>query len=396
MPQSIASSCARENFEEYSWLASGQVPALNGLRALAIAMVLCAHVSGTHGFPSYRPLQAVFSNGGIGVDIFFVISGFLITILLFREFQKEASINLRSFYFRRSIRIFPAYFALLATVFVIQYLGYFTLTARDWTGALTYTINFLYPRPWVVGHAWSLSIEEHFYLVWPLLLSIVRPRFAIWVAAAMIVFPFIFRTTILTLAPSLLKAGVEDWTFARIDGIATGCLLACVASNARGRQWLNSAAKSRTLCCLAIIVPIAFMILHSGKLDFVMALSINPFCIALLVWACVTSSRGPLAAVLNHPIMQVIGIGSYSIYLWQQLFLQPHNSHWLTSFPQNLIFVALAGLLSYFLIERPFLNFKKRLGSSSSASYSKNLQYSCQSTIQEEVSGTKLVPHKII
>ena len=161
-----------------AWLAGGNIPGLDGLRALSIAAVVLAHASLTwsgttdHAHPLAR-------LGSIGVDLFFVISGFLITWLLLREQRRNAVISLRAFYIRRAWRILPPYLVFLASLFAFSSIGLIQITSRDWGGALTYTVNFLPGTSWPFGHLWSLSVEEHFYLFWPLLLIVLGPGRAV-------------------------------------------------------------------------------------------------------------------------------------------------------------------------------------------------------------------------
>jgi peptidoglycan/LPS O-acetylase OafA/YrhL len=129
-------------------------PDIDGLRAFAVMAVVLFHAG----------LDAV-PGGFVGVDIFFVISGYLITNLLLREHERTSTINLREFYIRRAFRIFPAAFLFLAVVIVLYW--------RDmhWyhiASAVFYVANMDITRPWIFGHLWSLSIEEQFYLLWPL------------------------------------------------------------------------------------------------------------------------------------------------------------------------------------------------------------------------------------
>jgi peptidoglycan/LPS O-acetylase OafA/YrhL len=144
------------------------IAALNGLRGIAILSVMFFHAT-LSGAGGPRP-----SGGFLGVDIFFVLSGFLITALLLREWQQNGSIALRAFYARRALRLLPALFALMAVILLLP--GVFYSSVRPWRDAL---ITTAYATNWVrafggeigfFGHTWSLTIEEQFYVIWPLLL----------------------------------------------------------------------------------------------------------------------------------------------------------------------------------------------------------------------------------
>ena len=116
----------------HSWIDRGQIPGLDGLRAIAVMMVLMAHGHQTVGFPDSPLLKHLFLQGAIGVDIFFILSGFLITTLLARELERDGHVQLKRFYLRRLLRIMPAYICLLVVVALCQQAGYFQLQSRDW------------------------------------------------------------------------------------------------------------------------------------------------------------------------------------------------------------------------------------------------------------------------
>ena len=150
-------------------------PSINGLRAISILLVVIHHLClNEHIFTEIqkntfiRPLTNFLQDGNFGVNVFFVISGFLITTLLTNEENKNNKISLKNFYVRRVLRIFPAYYFLLLVYFVLQLLNYIQIDPAAWLTAITYTKYFNWSLDWYTAHAWSLSIEEHFYLFWPL------------------------------------------------------------------------------------------------------------------------------------------------------------------------------------------------------------------------------------
>src|SRR5258708_33942090 len=144
---------------------SGRVPSLDGLRALSIALVLISHLVGTRGFIVPQAIGRFFSLGELGVRVFFVISGFLITSLLLEELESEGRISLIRFYFRRTMRILPPYFTLILAVVLLEAAGWITLAPKDKLHALTYTSNYYPERSWYLGHTWSLAVEQQFYLM---------------------------------------------------------------------------------------------------------------------------------------------------------------------------------------------------------------------------------------
>jgi peptidoglycan/LPS O-acetylase OafA/YrhL len=294
----------------------------------------------------------------VGVDIFFVISGFLITTLMLRERERTGGLNVRGFYARRLFRIVPAYVALLVTVLVLTMFGAAQLGARDWVAATTYTVNFLHKPAWEVGHAWSLSIEEHFYLAWPLLMAAALPL-ARRAALACLALCFGLRWVILLAFPQYTQMA-ELWTFTRIDAIATGCVLAFLACDPRWRARLDRLSDSNlTLLAVGLCLAGSLALSASAKFGVGVAYSLNAVCIAILLWAAVRRSGSRVGRILNHWTLQSIGVASYSLYLWQQLFLDHGQTGFVHRFPQNVVFAVIAAVLSYRLIERPFLALKQ-------------------------------------
>src|SRR5687767_341370 len=133
----------------------GRIRSLDGLRAVAILLVLLAHLPHSlAAAPAWTERLAPL--GLLGVRVFFVISGFLISSLLFAELEKSGGISLKRFYFRRTLRIFPAFYVYIAAIAVAAALGYVVLLPNDVLAAVTYTTNYHRDRSWYLGHAWSL------------------------------------------------------------------------------------------------------------------------------------------------------------------------------------------------------------------------------------------------
>lgn len=188
-------------------------PDLDGLRAIAVLGVLASHAT----LPNPLPTATV------GVTAFFVLSGYLITGLLLKERRQTGGISLRGFYVRRFRRLGPGLAVLLAFVTVVGVAGGY---ASSWAGSVLVTIGYVANWPLVQGggpsplaHAWSLSIEEQFYIVWPALLVLGGRRWAIVTAVAGIALAFGLRSVV---------DGQTSYysTFTRIDAIFAGCLLA--------------------------------------------------------------------------------------------------------------------------------------------------------------------------
>jgi len=349
------------------WLDRGHIPGLDGLRGIAVLLVVLVHCVQTPGFPQWTALKGLAVHGAVGVEIFFVISGFLITTLLLREFERFGKVDLKRFYLRRSLRIIPAYLGLLAVVAIGQWLGKFKLESRDWIGAMTYTTNFLYHPKWALGHTWSLSIEEHFYLLWPFVLFAWGPVGGRRTAVGCVVGCWLARCFVALILPSLIPhdeaaycaAMSETWTFTRLDTISMGCLLAVWIRDDFARAWLDRLSRGEALGIALCLLCLSIGLAPSAKYNLCIGYSLNGACITILIWGLVRAS-GRWSWLLDSRILVIIGLGSYSIYLWQQVFINPQMSGWMHAFPQNVLLALGAAWLSFWLIEKPSASFKER------------------------------------
>ena len=167
-----------------------RIPSLDGVRAASISLVILGHLVGTTGFPVGA--GALSHIGNFGVRCFFVISGFLITTLLLREWHANGNISISRFYLRRSLRIFPACYFFILVMFLAWQFGWIEVESREWLHAATYTMNYMHDGTWNLSHLWSLSAEEQFYLLWPGVLVVVGLRRGIILAAIIVItVPFI-------------------------------------------------------------------------------------------------------------------------------------------------------------------------------------------------------------
>lgn len=351
-----------------AWLDRGRIPCLDGLRALAIVLVLYAH--GRFPGDGLGPIPMLKGRCGfLGVQIFFVLSGFLITTLMLREIQRNGRVHLGQFYLRRALRIVPVYATYLVVLAILDACGMVHLQGRHWLAAGTYTVNFLpRPLPLAISHVWSLCVEEHFYLLWPLLMALLPPRWCFRAIPICLALAFAARWSLLTFS----QAAVDLLTFTRIDDIAVGCGLAYLARSSAARRWLDWLTSFRRLVVLLFLFAVSQVclsrmvgssLLPPAALPLGLALSndVNVLTIAVLMWAVLTRPHGFGGRLLNHPAAVQLGVLSYSIYLWHVLFMMHEEPAWLCSFPQNLLFIFVAATLSYRWIEKPFLKWKDRL-----------------------------------
>ncbi len=323
-----------------------RIPSLDGLRAISIALVVAGHWAELryHSFTA-----GAFAN--LGVRIFFIISGYLITTLLLTEHAKTSTIHLRDFYIRRAYRILPASFAFMLPVFVIFWhdLRWYHMAA-----AALYVTNFDFSHPWFLGHLWSLSVEEQFYFLWPSILkNFYRRRVPILVAV--IAFAPVYRVA----CHFLGMHGKTDETFPAVaDILAIGCLLA-VFEKGIEKRIANRIPRIRKSWALAMLFAVALTPVYSGR----MQLHTSPL-LLLVLWPLMhLSIAGLLKHVVEHPysflnVRPVIWLGqiSYSLYLWQQLFMYGVHAK-----PWYYFFFALAmAAASFYLVEQPMLTLRQK------------------------------------
>lgn len=345
------------------------LPTLDGWRAIAILAVMVAHgtdaLFNAEGSAPNAMLYALTRYGAKGVDIFFGISGFLICTRLLEEKEREGRISLRNFYIRRVFRILPPYLAYLGGLCVLISLGLIALNKWEWLSSLLLFRNYLSPAAlggWYTGHLWSLSVEEHFYLLWPFLLVIWGVRRAgrtvLPIAIGLAVWrSFEFRHQFLmTLLPGV---GFYGRTDIRLDALLLGCWAALLFHSSRGflaeilspRVWLLLAMLF--IACVALQPP--------------MAMLWQAFLLPGLLLGTVLNPGSPVGILLETPLLRWIGRLSYSLYLWQQLFLVPHEAPRplplgiLQRWPVNFVVLLLCAVTSYYLIETPMIRLGRRL-----------------------------------
>jgi peptidoglycan/LPS O-acetylase OafA/YrhL len=330
-----------------------RIPSLDGCRAIAILLVLYYHLQ----FSPKGDFPKMVNWGVLGVFIFFVISGFLITSLLERERVRFGSISLKSFYVRRVFRIFPA---LIICLIGIKVLATFGLTAVS-DRALIFSLSFLrnyHPGPYrILHHLWSLSVEEQFYLIWPFLFATLSKRTACRLLIGVIIAAPIIRVgCVLWLGHSLL-----DHTEQVADGLAFGCLLALKQKELRDSSFYRWLAQSRVGLLLPFVTVAAYL-LHRRILTEAFAKSIVFLGITLCIDILMFRSNSPLGKVMNFRPVVWFGKISYSLYLWQQVFLivktgdQPYA--W---FPINIALAFLCAIGSFYLIEYPSIRMGREI-----------------------------------
>jgi len=337
-----------------------KIPALDGLRGISISLVLLAHLSGTRDITTGARFPDLDSLGNLGVRIFFVISGYLITLLLLQERATTGRISLPRFYLRRGLRIFPAAYLYMAILFSFAAFGLVRLAPADRLHALTYTVNYHHLRSWYVSHLWSLSVEEQFYLLWPALLLLFGARRGLWLAFALVVAAPCIRMGIWIYWPARrIEIGEAFSTIG--DAIATGCLLAGARDRlGRSERYLRL-LRSPGFVLVPFVVLTANAFQHYPAIDFLAGQTLMNLAIALTIDRCVRVSDDWVRRLLESRWLAGMGVLSYSLYLWQEPFLNRFSLADVTYFPFSLLLVFACATASHYLVERPLLRWRARL-----------------------------------
>jgi peptidoglycan/LPS O-acetylase OafA/YrhL len=339
------------------------IPSLDGMRAISILLVIGAHSSQKLSRWIQIPLSSYVLIAHTGVSVFFVISGFLITSLLLKELHATGTINLKRFYMRRALRIFPAFYLYLGTIFVLALFGVFRTPLRAFLFAAVYASNYyLGPGGGFLGlqHIWSLCVEEQFYLLWPASLLLIGRRRAGYLAGFLIIASPLSRVvTYAVLAPQH-RAAVDRMFHSSIDTIMFGCLLALLWQSDRFnrllRSWIRPWPMAASICFLFLLDPL-LVLRFRGSYSLVVGMTLEGISISLITLYVVTRAKTLPGRVLNTPTLRHIGVISYSLYLWQNIFTGEAGRY----FPLNLVAIVACAELSYWAVERPSLLLRDRL-----------------------------------
>jgi len=335
-----------------------RIPSLDGFRAISIILVLIAHSRFSNGFPSrYYSLA---QHGGFGVNIFFVISGFLITYLLLVENEETGGISIKSFYLRRALRIVPVYYLYILFVFAMTSLTKIDIRGNSFLHALTFTSNFDTKIAWVFLHFWTLSVEEQFYLFWPAILILfgkhIKPIIIVFVCYSCIARVISYKFPghdLMILSPF----------FSFSDSIFIGAFGGILFFENRSitklkifrSYWIQ-------LLMIILIVMFKYFLGHGmfGKVSLPLGNSIMSAAALFLILCYIEPSNSIVFKILNSQFMIHVGVLSYSLYMWQEFFFVEKFDSIFFTFPYNILLIYSVSLISYYLWEKRFLKLKDR------------------------------------
>jgi peptidoglycan/LPS O-acetylase OafA/YrhL len=303
------------------------------------------------------PGNWIFRNGELGVSVFFVISGFLITHLLLKESIRDGRISLRRFYLRRSFRIFPPFYAFLAVVAILgPWMHRVDATVRGLLVAATYSWNYFWafvsaPEMWSLGHTWSLALEEQFYLLWPLSMKYFGKRTNLRISAAVVLLAPLSRVITYFVWPHA-RGQVSIMLHTRVDTIMLGCLLSLALHLKVGERIMGLAMNASSVVAatlfLLVLNPMGEM-RWRGLYTMTIGLTLMAVAVGVVLLYAVFRHESVMGVCLNWPVLRHIGVISYSLYLWQQIFSGPYTGR----FPLNLLWIIACAELSFWLVEKP-------------------------------------------
>lgn len=328
----------------------GYVSGLDGLRAFAILLVMLSHAN-----------FQFFQNGGIGVPVFFALSGFLITTLLLEEFKKYNKIEFKAFYIRRTFRLFPALYCML--LFTFLYALFFNSKMYDdivteiiAAGLYVYNLSWIWNvKQVMLYHTWSLGVEEQFYLIWPILLFIFLKYNSIkWLSILLTVFILfigINETFVL-----FNNSGISILNSITNESIFMGCLVAIL----RWKGMILFKIPSWIAFLSIISIFLLGMFPHDTFNSFFEKRTPGVFAILIILYL-IRDKNDLLSKIFTNKLSVFIGKISYSLYLWHlpvfKVFSFDSSLPSLVSFFGKFIVSLLFALLSWFLLEKKAITY---------------------------------------
>lgn len=342
------------------------IPSLDGLRCVAILLVFLSHVQNTAGMPRVVP-------GNFGVTLFFFLSGYLITTLMRLELERTGRVDFKLFYLRRTLRIFPTFYLVLGGAAIY---GWLADTMDPWwlLGQVLHLTNYqVIHGGWTAPIApntevyWSLAVEEHFYLVFPLVFVLFarvlpshrRPQ-ALLALCALV---FLWRCWLV-----FGTGSAPDRTYlatdTRIDSILFGCVLALWGNPALDKSRIAESTWKHVLLPLSIVgLLITFAVPHRGLRE-TFGYSLQGLCLYAVFVTAVRYPTWWLMRPLNHPVVQLLGAMSYAIYLIHPTALHLAEKLVGTSlvrlFPVATLLTLTSAAALYYGIERPVGRLRKK------------------------------------
>lgn len=346
------------------------VPFLDGFRGYAILLVIIGHF--------YRDIIKI---AQFGVTLFFFVSGFLITKLLIYEYDKANTVHLKEFYLRRFFRLYPALlFMLLISVVVILTYGYPLIITDILAGIFYFTNYFLVyfkpvlpaeNYPLVSGVLWSLSVEEHFYLLFPFLFLLLFGKKNGIFSIVLLVLLFLFlivKILVFTQVPySDATRIIYFTTHCRVDSILFGCLAAIWMYSGSSQRYMD-ALKSKAIAIVALIVLLLTELMPFPFFQNTLKYTLEGICFLLIIPGFqFREQNGWMRRIVENKVMTYVGKLSYSLYLFHwvaraivNLYIPQKGIYW---YVLGIAMTIVLSLISFYYVEKPFLAIRRKFGS---------------------------------
>lgn len=338
---------------------------LNGLRTIAALMVIVAHFFTLKNSFNSVLFYKIAKFGNSGVSLFFVLSGFVITRILLNSINSNN--YFKAFYVRRTLRIFPLYYLALVCYYylpnLLDSLYQFSPLFSQRVYYYIYLQNLARTFNWSSSgpiHFWTLSVEEHFYLLWPAIVYLgcrFERTWLLYISGLLLLLPLLLRFR-------MLSSGyvIEFFTFTRLDQLVLGGILAILEH----KGLLNT--KYKRAYIIITLAGAAFFIFCSFFNDFYQDVfkhdALGMFYFGIIALCVIYEHKGSGTKLLKLPVMQYLGTISYGIYVWHALAIDivEHylGTYWiLLNFSLVVLLTVFISSISYWLVEKPFLNLKR-------------------------------------
>ena len=331
------------------------------LRGISIILVLLTHLGLYQHLPDNDFIKNrvwLLMSGETGVQIFFTLSGFLITRILLGELNVFDSINFKHFYIRRFLRLLPPLIVFYITIVILMYFRVIHTTFAGLLFSAFYLYNFV-PMTYYtgeLGHTWSLAVEEQYYLIWPFVVNYFNRKkgfvFISLILMACIVAVYIYPTLDFTANYKYTR-----WFIPAVAPIIIGSFFAWLIDKNEDK-FSSYFRRKKTFLRVGILLFLSPLYLPFVELSFLFQASGVSL---VLIWI-LFNQQSKITAILDNRILSYIGVISYGLYVYQGLFLRtgPNGDLWIQQFPQNIILTFLTAMVSYHFMEKPVLKFKKK------------------------------------
>ncbi len=350
------------------------IPCLNGIRAYAIILVLLAHFLGSPNIPPIiRDLLGFAGFGTIGVRLFFLLSGFLITHVLVLEYEKNKFINIKSFFIRRILRIFPCFYVYLIALFLLKSASIIEIETNALLFSLFYVQNLnvfqkshAFTTSWLVKHSWSLSVEEQFYLFYPFFFARIK-KLIKYNGILFLLISCLFCTFFRALNYSFpdISRYVGGPFLMHIDFLLWGCVIRLLYKKYSKKIITHVSPFKNLLLILSLILSA-----YASRIEYYNGINIMICGVLILLSNAyfllyfLLFPNSTIGIMFENSYFGFIGKLSYSLYVWQQLFLGSSNLwlkyHFMTYAPINILCIFAFAVFSYYIVEKPFLRLKTR------------------------------------